>query len=131
MFSLKGRFCGLVTRFIVKWRNLGRRQRAAPNLFESRIEVPGEDDHISANNYRRGNSSAPWREEVRVHRSARREKTIAATATIGNFFGHRSSPRPTVIGRADGVAAGMRRADWPGTRVRKSLAADFNACRMG
>lgn len=114
----------------------GRSQ--VPNPFK-KTESRGKiipSSHVGANNYRRRNNSA-LRGEKRYactgNRSARREKkkrTVAA-ATIGNFFGHRSSPRLGVIGRADGVAAEIRRTDWPGTGVRKSLAAEFNACRAG
>lgn len=114
----------------------GRHQ--VPNPFK-KTESQGKmipSSHVGANNYRRRNNSA-LRDEKRCactgNRSARREKkerTVAA-ATIGNFFGHRSSPRLDVIGRADGVAAEIRRTDWPGTGVRKSLAAEFNACRAG
>lgn len=136
MFSLNDHFCVLVTRLVLKWRNIGRGSGLLQILSEAESKSRGKmipSSHVSANNYRRGNSSG--REEVRVHGEQERAKgekgTIVAAATIGNFFGHRSSPRPTVIGRADGVAAGIRCADWPETRVRKSLAAEFNACRTG
>lgn len=133
MFSLKDHFYGLVTRLIENWRNIGSTGRS--KSFQKPNRSPGGrwSRLVTSARIIIGEEIAPRRSErwYACTGSARREKTIAATATIGNFFGHRSSLRPTVIGRADGVAAGMRRADWPGTRVRKSLAADFNACRTG
>lgn len=136
MLTLKGHFCELVAHYL----EMKKYRPAATNCsksFQKPNRRPWErwSRLVSANNYRRGNSSARQREEERVHGEQKRMKgeegTIVVAATIGNFFGHRSSLRPTVIGRADGVAAGIRHADWSGTGVRKSLAAKFNACRTG